>query len=63
MRLFLIALCAMIVAALLTLVFMALVDVRSMVWPLLGYAFVTTWALLTIGIRLAMGQPEVSDVY
>jgi hypothetical protein len=53
----------MIVAALLTLAFMALVDVRSMVWPLLGYAFVTTWALLTIGIRFTMGQPEASDVY
>jgi len=38
-------------------------DVRSMVWPLLGYAFVTTWALLTIGIRRMMGAPEPSDTY
>jgi hypothetical protein len=36
------ALGAMVAAGLLTLVFMSAVDVRSMVWPLLIYAFVTT---------------------
>jgi flagellar motor component MotA len=63
MRTLLQALCGMIGAALLVLLFMAALDVRSMVWPLLGYAFVTTWALLTIGIRRTMGAPEPSDTY
>ena len=53
----------MIGAALLVLLFMAALDVRSMVWPLLAYAFVTTWALLILGIRQVMGEAEPSDTY
>ena len=63
MRIALQALCAMIGAALLVLLFMAALDVRSMVWPLLAYAFVTTWALLILGIRQVMGEAEPSDTY
>jgi hypothetical protein len=63
MRIVLQALCAMIGAALLILLFMAALDVRSMVWPLLVYAFITTWALLTLGIRRVMGEVEPSDTY
>jgi len=63
MRIALQTLCAMIGAALLILLFMAALDVRSMVWPLLAYAFFTTWVLLTLGIRRAMGEAKPSDTY
>jgi hypothetical protein len=53
----------MIAAGLLTLVFMATVNVRNMVWPLLAYAFLTTWALLTIGIQYATRHSGDSDTY
>ncbi|KKC24951.1 hypothetical protein [Sphingomonas sp. SRS2] len=63
MRIALQALCAMIGAALLVLLFMATLDVRSMLWPLLAYAFLTTWALLTVVVRRIMGEAEPSDTY
>lgn len=53
----------MVLAGLITRGFMAAVDVRSMVWPLLIYAFVTTWALLTIGIQFATRNDDESDTY
>lgn len=63
MRIFLHGLGAMIVAGLLTLIFMSAVNVRNMIWPLLAYSFVTTWALLTIGIQYVTRQNDDSDVY
>jgi hypothetical protein len=63
MKIFLHALGAMVVAGLLTLVFMATVNVRSMVWPLLAYAFVTTWILLTIGIEYMTRQASDPHTY
>lgn len=63
MRILLHALGAMIVAALLTLIFMSAVNVRNMIWPLLAYCFVTTWALLTIGVQYVTRKNDDSDVY